>query len=173
MLKKCYLHILSETTFDSGRLLLYNQKTKTKIINLKSTIMKKTITTAILGISLFATSLKANDFVVPNINPNDVIEVTNTVKGLSPFCNAILKGDIDAVKSMISLGEDVNEKSLGMTPSIFAARYNKAEILEVLIANGADIKIKCDRGMGIKKYAEAAKANEALKVIEENWKKKK
>ena len=73
---------------------------------------------------------------------------------------------------MITLGEDVNEKSLGMTPAIFAARYNKAEILKVLIANGADLRIKCDKGMNIKKYAELSNAQDALAVINEHWKKK-
>lgn len=135
--------------------------------------MKKSITIAVMSIALFTNSIEAKSTIDPSVNPEHVVKITNTVSGLSPFCNAILKGDLEAVKSMISLGEDVNEKSLGMTPSIFAARYNKAEILEVLIANGADIKVKCDRGMGIKKYAEAANANEALAVIEKNWKKKK
>ncbi|QWX84286.1 ankyrin repeat domain-containing protein [Cellulophaga sp. HaHaR_3_176] len=135
--------------------------------------MKKTIAIAVIGITLFTNSIEAKPTIHSSVNPEHVVKITNKVEGLSPFCNAILKGDIGAVKSMISLGEDVNKKSLGMTPSIFAARYNKAEILEVLIANGANIKIKCDKGMDIKKYAEAANADEALVIIEENWKNKK
>lgn len=66
---------------------------------------------------------------------------------------------------MIALGEDVNQKSLGMTPAIFAARYNKAEILKLLIDNGADIRIRSDSGYSIAKYAEAANAKDALIVI--------
>ena len=85
--------------------------------------------------------------------------------GLNSFCKAIVKGDIETVRKLISLGEDVNEKSLGMTPAIVAARYNKAEILELLIQNGANLKIKSDNGFTAKKYAELSNAAEALEVI--------
>ncbi len=66
---------------------------------------------------------------------------------------------------MIALGEDVSQKSLGMTPAIFAARYSKAEILRLLTENGADISIRSDKGYSITKYAESAKAKDALMVI--------
>lgn len=87
---------------------------------------------------------------------------------INSFCNAIVKGDFDAVKKMIELGEDVNRKSLGMTPAIFAARYNKVEILKLLIANGADLSRKSDNGWTIKKHAELSNAKDALAVILEN-----
>ncbi|MCM4151597.1 ankyrin repeat domain-containing protein [Arenibacter sp. N53] len=89
---------------------------------------------------------------------------------LSSFCKAIVKGDLETVKRLIELGEDVNQKSLGKTPAIFAARYNKVEILELLIANGADLKIKCDNGFNAKKHAELSNATEALEVINANLK---
>lgn len=85
---------------------------------------------------------------------------------VSAFCKAIMQGDIDTVKRLIELGEDVNKKSLGMTPAIFAARYNKAEILELLIANGANLRLKSDKGYTAKKYAQLSNATEALAVIE-------
>tara|TARA_R110000868_G_scaffold30589_6_gene112960 strand:- start:4664 stop:5059 length:396 start_codon:yes stop_codon:yes gene_type:complete len=131
--------------------------------------MKKTITIAVMGIALFTSSMQAKTILN---DPTEKIVKIAKPYGLSSFCNAILKGDIETVKSMITLGEDVNEKSLGMTPAIFAARYNKAEILKVLIANGADLRIKCDKGMNIKKYAELSNAQDALAVINEHWKKK-
>ena len=84
---------------------------------------------------------------------------------VNSFCKAIIQGDIETVRKLIALGEDVNQKSLGMTPAIFAARYNKAEILKVLIENGADIRIRSDRGYSITKYAESANAKNALMVI--------
>ncbi|UJH68156.1 ankyrin repeat domain-containing protein [Allomuricauda sp. SCSIO 65647] len=90
---------------------------------------------------------------------------------LNSFCKAIMKGDVDLVKKMIALGEDVNQKSLGMAPVHFAARYNKAEILEVLLANGANIKKRCDKGYTAKKHAELSNATEALEVIEAAMKK--
>jgi len=85
---------------------------------------------------------------------------------VSPFCMAIIKGDIETVRKLIEFGEDVNEKSLGMTPVIYAARYNKVDILELLIANGANLKIKCDKGRSAVKYAEMSNAKEALVVLE-------
>lgn len=75
-----------------------------------------------------------------------------------------MQGDIDTVKRLIDLGEDVNQKSLGMTPVIFAARYNKAEILEVLMAHGADLTM----GWSIVKYAKLSNANEVLKLLKDN-----
>ena len=99
-------------------------------------------------------------------NENSVVNSTIVEKEkLNSFCKAIIQGDIQTVKKLIALGEDVNKKSLGLTPAIFAARYNKAEILKVLILNGADLKIRSDRGYSITKYAESANAVDALAVI--------
>ena len=44
-----------------------------------------------------------------------------------------------------------------MTPAMFAARYNKAEILELLIENGADLKIKSDKGYTVKEIGKTIK----------------
>jgi hypothetical protein len=43
--------------------------------------------------------------------------------------------------------------------------------LELLIAEGADLKTKSDKGMTAKKYAKMSNANEALSVIESALKK--
>ncbi len=103
-----------------------------------------------------------------NRTDNEQTVITEALKLAAPssFCKAIMQGDYDTVKRMIELGEDVNKKSLGMSPAIFAARYNKAEILELLIANGADLKTKCDKGFTAKKHAELSGAKDALAVIE-------
>jgi ankyrin repeat protein len=85
---------------------------------------------------------------------------------ISSFCKAIVEGDYDTVKRLIDLGEDVNQKSLGMTPAMFAARYNKADILELLIEHGADLKMRSNRGFSVKKYAELSNATDALAVLE-------
>lgn len=92
--------------------------------------------------------------------------VSQANEGLNSFCKAIVQGDIETVQKLISLGEDVNQKSLGMTPAILAARYNKAEILALLIEHGANLKTKSDRGYTAKKYAEMSNATEALEVIQ-------
>lgn len=125
--------------------------------------MKKTILIVAAAIMVGVTGLKA-----ASSNPKTKL-ITHTVDvtslDVSSFCKAIMLGDVEMVKKLIALGEDVNQKSLGLTPAIFAARYNKAEILQVLIDNGANLKIKSDNGISAKKYAEQSNAVEALKVI--------
>ena len=125
--------------------------------------MRKTILIAAAAMMLAVTGVYAEN----NIN-NDLEEAIylEEARGLNSFCKAIMQGDFDTVKRMIELGEDVNEKSLGMSPAIFAARYNKAEILELLIENGADLTLKCDKGFTAKKHAELSGAKDALAVIE-------
>ncbi len=90
--------------------------------------------------------------------------------GVNPFCKAIMQGDVATVQRMIELGEDINQKSLGMTPAIFAARYNKSEILQVLIDHGADLSLKCDKGFTAKKHANLSNATDALAVLENSGK---
>ncbi|MFD2587592.1 ankyrin repeat domain-containing protein [Croceitalea marina] len=123
--------------------------------------MKKTILTIAVAISCAVTGIYANE---TNNDPVLNTEVSTNLE-LSSFCKAIMKGDLETVQKLIDLGEDVNKKSLGMTPAHFAARYNKPEILKVLINNGADLKARCDKGYTVKKYAELSNAMEALKVL--------
>ncbi len=125
--------------------------------------MKKTIlTSSILAMLMFnglaINAAERHTELYPNVT-------INTTKEISTFCKAILQGDLETVKKLIDLGEDVNKKSLGMTPAHFAARYNKPEILKVLIENGANLKTKCDKGFTVKKYAELASADDALEVL--------
>jgi len=131
--------------------------------------MRKTILT--LSMALVATAMLANtqiDRKKLEVNrESKIIEVFD----ISSFCKAIIKGDVDLVKKMIALGEDVNQKSLGKTPAHYAARYNKPEILDLLIKNGANLKKRCDQGYTVKKYAEMAQAMDALKVIKAAMKK--
>ncbi|WP_276165711.1 ankyrin repeat domain-containing protein [Zobellia alginiliquefaciens] len=125
--------------------------------------MRKTFLTFAMACLVGTSAVMANETIAttdaPTFEMYDAADV-------STFCKAIMQGDVDTVKKLIELGEDVNKKSLGMTPAIFAARYNKAEILEVLINNGANLKIKCDKGYSVKKYAELSNASDALAVIE-------
>lgn len=82
-----------------------------------------------------------------------------------PFCKAIMQGDIETVKRMIDLGVEINKKSLGKTPAMYAARFNKPKILELLIRSGATLSIKSEEGFTAEKYAQLSHANEALTVI--------
>ena len=86
---------------------------------------------------------------------------------VSTFCKLITTGNYDAVKSMIKAGVDIDKKSIGMTPLMYAARYNKVDIVKLLIANGADLKERSNKGYTALKYAKISKANDTYKIIAE------
>jgi len=93
--------------------------------------MKKTI--ICLGIALVAFS---NVAVASNVQSSTHLKVgTHFYTSVTPLCVAISKGELEVVKKFIEYGADVNEKSNGMTPLMLAARYNKVEIIKVLLAN--------------------------------------
>ncbi|WP_318344256.1 ankyrin repeat domain-containing protein [Flagellimonas baculiformis] len=123
--------------------------------------MKKAIFAVAALCMLAVNGVSANEL-PSNENPN----LTTTVPEISTFCKAVMQGDVETVKKLIELGEDVNQKSLGMAPIHFAARYNKAEVLQVLIDNGADLKQRCDKGYSVKKHAELSNATDVLAVLE-------
>ncbi len=85
---------------------------------------------------------------------------------VSPLCMAVVKGDLEAVKKMIEEGVDVNQKSNGMTALHYAARYNRAEILEYLLENGASINVRSSSGLNAYDFAKASGAKDALSVLE-------
>ncbi|MGI9546432.1 MAG: ankyrin repeat domain-containing protein [Flavobacteriaceae bacterium] len=132
--------------------------------------MRKTILTAAALCLMAVTGIYA----IYNSTVNEPLtELTTSVSyDVNPFCKAIMNGDVDTVKKLIELGEDINAKSVGLTPAMFAARYNKAEILQILIEDGANLKVKSDRGLTAKMYAERSKATEALAVLDAAMKKK-
>ena len=126
--------------------------------------MKKTIIISAIALCFSVVSVNAKS-VNENVKSYNVESVA--VFKVSPFCVAIAKGDIETVKKLITLGADVNQKSNGMTPAMFAAKYNRTDILKLLISKGAKLKVKSDKGMTAKKYAKQSKAKEALIIIEE------
>ena len=89
-----------------------------------------------------------------------VSELTKST--VNPFCISIAKGDIETVKKLIELGADVNEKSNGMTPAMYAAKFNRVEILKLLVENGAKLNVKSEKGFTAEKYAEISNANDVL-----------
>jgi ankyrin repeat protein len=89
-------------------------------------------------------------------------ENTNT-----PLCNAITKGDLQAVKKFIEYGVDVNQKSNGFTPLMLAARYNKVDILKVLIESGAKIDAKDENGKTALQYAILSNASDAVTYLKQ------
>jgi len=122
--------------------------------------MKKTIIISAMAVCLSFVNVNAKSF------SESFNNTTVTTFKVSAFCLSVVKGDFDTVKKLIDLGTDVNSKSNGMTPAMYAAKFNRTEILELLIANGANLKVKSDQGWTAKKYAELSNANEAVSVIE-------
>jgi len=116
------------------------------------------ITALVIGLALNAKPLVTNS---TSENLTVIIKVTE----IDAFCKLIQQGNFEAVKGMIAAGTDVNKKSLGMTPLMYAARQNKVDITKILIANGANLKAKSDRGYSAKEYAEMSKAWDTYKVI--------
>ncbi|KAG6970020.1 hypothetical protein JG688_00005074 [Phytophthora aleatoria] len=54
----------------------------------------------------------------------------------------LTRGDLGGVRRRLELGDDVNERrGFHNTPLIEAARYNVVDILELLIAHGADLEL--------------------------------
>jgi len=121
--------------------------------------MKKLIVPILVCLFAFG-SINANNLEVKS----DVVE-TKTYN-VSSFCKLIQKGNFEAVKSLIESGEDVNKKSKGLTPLMFAARHNKAKIAKLLIKHGAKLKMRSDNGsMTALDMAKRFKAKEAMEVI--------
>ena len=122
-------------------------------------------TLSVIFALLFAvTTMEAN----PGDSTTDIpLTITeNASYNLSPFCFAVAKGDVATVKKLIDLGADVNAKSRGMTPLMFAARYNHCDIINVLLENGADADIKDSRmKFTALKYAELSNAQKAVAIL--------
>ena len=83
----------------------------------------------------------------------------------APLAIAISKGEIETVKQFIESGTKVNKKLNGMTPLMYAARYNKADIIKYLLQKGADRDIKDSQGYTALNYAELSNAYEAIAVL--------
>lgn len=119
----------------------------------------------ILGVALVAfanVSMAANHTTTVKENPIVVANYDAT-----PLNVAVLKGDIEVVKKFIEYGANVNEKSDDMSPLMTAARYNKVEILKVLLANGARPLDKNEKGYTALKYAELSNATEAIAILKD------
>jgi len=124
--------------------------------------MKKIIlSTAVFLFAFSTTTIHAKE-ILNNPNSTEIIVNYN----INSFCKLIQMGDYDAVAALIKSGEDVNRKSNGLTPLMFAARHNKAKIAKLLIESGAKLKTRSERGkVTALELAKRSKAKEAYKVI--------
>jgi len=117
----------------------------------------------ILGVALVAfanVSMAANH---TSLVVNPKIEVSHNFS--APLHVAVSKGDLDVVKKFIAYGADVNEQSEDMTPLMIAARYNKVEIIKVLLENGARPGDQNEKKYTALKYAELSNATEAIAIL--------
>lgn len=74
------------------------------------------------------------------------IDVPETNSTLQPLYNAIVSNDLKTVKYLIPSKFDVNVKMIaGRTALHFAAYYDRKEIAEYLIAQGADVNVEDKR----------------------------
>ncbi|WP_431137216.1 ankyrin repeat domain-containing protein [Psychroserpens mesophilus] len=123
--------------------------------------MKKSVVIVAIAMAFSVTALNAKN-VISNTSTYEVVTKKSTV---NPFCMSIVKGDIETVKKLIDLGTDVNKVSNGLTPAMYAARYNRLDILKLLVKNGAKLNVKSDKGMTAEKYAEASNAKDTLSYL--------
>ncbi|MFB9079211.1 ankyrin repeat domain-containing protein [Flavobacterium procerum] len=119
----------------------------------------------ILGVALLALTnvSMASNQKSSTVKPQT--EITNFFT--SPLHVAVSKGDIEVVKKFIAYGADVNEQSEDMTPLMIAARYNKIDIIKVLIENGARPGDKNEKGFTALKYAQLSNASEAIAYLKD------
>ncbi|GAA4812639.1 ankyrin repeat domain-containing protein [Litoribaculum gwangyangense] len=111
-------------------------------------------------------------FSIANVNAEPIstnIETSNYEYffKVNSFCVSIAKGDLETVQKLIARGADVNEKSNGMTPAMYAAKFNRTDILELLIVHGANLKAKSDNKKTALDYAELHGAQDTAAIIKE------
>ncbi|MEC3905493.1 ankyrin repeat domain-containing protein [Tamlana sp. 2201CG12-4] len=130
--------------------------------------MKKTIIVSAMALCFSIVSMNAT-----TLNPSVKNYNVEAYFKVNSFCVSIAKGDIETVQKLIERGADVNVKSNGMTPAMYAAKFNRVEILKLLISKGAKLKVRSDKNKTAADYAELHGAHEALAVIKEKLAKKK
>ena len=101
-------------------------------------------------------------------NKSEIYESSRLdLKGPSTFCKMIRSGNYESVKAFIKNGTNINRKSLGLTPVMYAARYNQVKILKLLIKEGARLNIKSSNGYTALEYAKMSKAHEAHEILKQ------
>ncbi|MEP1488699.1 MAG: ankyrin repeat domain-containing protein [Algibacter sp.] len=130
--------------------------------------MKKTIIISAIALCFSIVAVNAKSVNTTFENPNSIAYFK-----VSSFCVSIAKGDIDTVVKLLALGEDVNERSNGMTPAMYAAKFNRTEILKLLIEKGANLKAKSAKNKTALQYAKLHGAKDTAEIIKETLAKKK
>ncbi len=92
-------------------------------------------------------------------------QINSSAYAASLLHYAVCDGDIETVKKCIKYGDDVNKLSRDMSPLMLAARFNKVEIIKILLANGANPDMENEKGFIALNYAEYSKANESIAIL--------
>ena len=125
--------------------------------------MKKTIIAFGVLFSVLISTAHANVF-----NNDKPRTIKTTSSNVAPLSLAVAENDYNTVKRFLELGADieVKEKTMGMTPLMYAARYNNVQLLELLVANGANVEEVSKMGFTALKYAEMSNATDAVSFLQ-------
>ncbi len=104
-----------------------------------------------------------------NVNPTtkNVKIATTTIKDVAPLSIAVAKSDLETVKKFLEFGSDIEIKTEvnGMTPLMYAARYNNVDMVNLLVLNGADISATSKLGYTALDYAELSGATDVASLL--------
>lgn len=113
------------------------------------------------------------EYIVKN---GGVINLNHVEKEWTPICWAIAEKKMDNVKKLIELGADINSTVSARSPIIMSIDDHDTQILELLIAAGADItyqyKSKDNPWWDALSYAKYNLQDEAVEVLERELKKR-
>jgi ankyrin repeat protein len=122
--------------------------------------MKKSV--IILGLALALSTQVSKASNMRQLVKDPIDSPANEVSSLH---YAVCEGDIEKVKKLIDYGTNVNKLVRDMSPLMLAARFNKFEIVKVLLASGANPRIENEKGLRAINFAEYAKATESIAIL--------
>jgi len=126
--------------------------------------MRKSVIAFGILFSVAFTSVQAN----VNPNNNNLRSITATTKNVAPISLAVAQNDYSTVKRFLELGSDVEakDKTMRMTPIMYAARYNNVALIKLLVANGANAEETSKLGLTALEYAKLSNASDAISFLE-------
>lgn len=126
--------------------------------------MKKSVIALAILLPLMFNTVNAN--IDPTLRK--ILNIEAAKKNLAPITIAVVQNDYKTVKRFLELGSDIEikDKIMGMTPIMFAARYNSVALLQLLVDNGANIKATSKYGFTALKYAKLSNATDAIMFLE-------
>jgi len=111
---------------------------------------------------------------VADVNSEEALTLTteslnyyNVIRHLKTdsFVKLIQLNDYNAVRNLILAGAEINKKSIGMTPLMYAARQNKVAIVKLLLDEGAKVESQSQYGLTALDYAQRSHATESYYLI--------